>query len=331
MQLAYHGIIMKLNKIASAIAVIGLTLSSTAWSQTTPPAVSTLPNQPDASTGAAGTTLTDPTSGNFGAQTGTVANGNAPVQGTIGGPGGVSGKNATWGRGLLATPHDFASNTGTPTGTASVGLCTFCHTPHKASSTLLLWNHTMSSNTFQWDVAATTAGTALPGFTGNTYKGPSAKCLSCHDGSIAVGDVGWFNQNPRTGSGSLNAFRVGATGNANGTSMLVGAGGNLTGTHPVAIPYPLNGAPNVYNSSTSGARLATNDFVTDPTANNMRLYSDVGGGNIVGKVQAGKTGMECSTCHDPHNKASQDDYFLRGRLFGSSQADGYICLQCHNK
>jgi len=325
---------MKLNKIARAIAVIGLTLSAAAWSA--------LPNQPDPSTATGllngdgtqvtvGTTLTDPSNGNFGAQTGTVANGNAPVQGTIGGPGGVSGKNATWGTGLLATPHDFASGNGTPTGSASVGLCTFCHTPHKASSTLLLWNHTMSANTFQWDVAATTAGTALPGFTGNTYKGPSAKCLSCHDGSIAVGDIGWFNQNSRTGTNNLNGFKVGATGNANGDSMLVGAGGNLTGTHPVAIPYPLNGAPNVYNASTTGARLATNDFVTDPTANNMRLYSDVGGGQIVGKVSPGQTGMECSTCHDPHNKASRDDFFLRGALTGSTQASGYICLQCHVK
>ena len=105
----------------------------------------------------------------------------------------------------------------------------------------------------------------------------------------------------------------------------------MSGTHPVAIPYPLNGAPNVYNGSTTGARLATNDFVSDPTANNMRLYSDVGGGQIVGKVQAGKTGIECSSCHDPHNRAAKDVLFLRGKLIGSSLSDGYLCMQCHVK
>ena len=51
-----------------------------------------------------------------------------------------------------------------------MGLCTFCHTPHKALSTLLLWNHTLSTNSFRWDMAATTAGTTFPTFKGDTYK-----------------------------------------------------------------------------------------------------------------------------------------------------------------
>ena len=215
-------------------------------------------------------------------------------------------------------------------------MCTFCHTPHKAKSSLLLWNHTLSSNTFQWDVAATTSGTALPGFTGNAYNGPSAKCLSCHDGSVAIGDVGWFNEAAREGANAINGFKIGGAGVSNATtpgttSKMIGSGGNLSGNHPVAIPYPLNGAPNVYNGSTSGAQLATNDFATDPTANNIRLYSDIGGGAIVGKATPGKSGIECSSCHDPHNKAAKDDYFLRGKLTGGTQADGYICLQCHKK
>jgi hypothetical protein len=231
------------------------------------------------------------------------------------------------GAGIAGSDHDFTKGT-TYNGGVTVGLCTYCHTPHKAGSTLLLWNHTLSTQTFAWDVAATTAGTALPGFVGNSYKGPSAKCLSCHDGSVAIGDIGWFNQTARTGSAAANVSSVKMT----NTQKLMGqSAGDLSGVHPVAIPYPLNGAPNVYNGSTTGARLATNDFVTDPTANNMRLYSDVGGGQIVGKVQAGKTGIECSTCHDPHNRAATDRFLLRGKLVGSTQASGYICLQCHTK
>jgi hypothetical protein len=282
-----------------------------------------------------------------------LGNSTSPTQGTYGGPGGVSYSGSTKvgtktvvngttttittstsavGTGLAGTDHDFVNKLSG--NTMSVGACTFCHTPHKASSTLLLWNHTASSNTFQWDVAATTAGTALPSFTGS-YSGPSAKCLACHDGSVAVGDVGWFQEKSRTAAaaatdggtnGALNTFKM--TGAA---SKLVGASGALNGTHPVAVPYPLNGAPNVYNGSTSGARLATNDFVADPTANNMRLYSDFGGGAIVGKVQPGKTGIECSSCHDPHNKAAVDRYFLRGMFTGAGQASGYICQQCHIK
>lgn len=340
---------MKL-RIAKFIVFSGFLLSfPAAWSDTW--------NAPDPSIGVAATTspggtitvtgsttLTNPAGGN-GMQTGTGAT--APVQGTIGGPGGPGTSSpfinpatsqpvqfgavdsaglALPGSGMANTVHDFTAYANFP-----VGLCTFCHTPHKASSTLLLWNHTMSQSTFAWDVAATTSGTALPGFIGNTYKGPSAKCLSCHDGTVAIGDVGWFEQasrntTTRTSSTVLSGFKM-----TTAVPFLVGSAGNMTGTHPVAIPYPLNGAPNVYNGSTTGAQLATNDFVTDPTANNIRLYSDVGGGMIVGKVQPGKTGIECTSCHDPHNRAANENYFLRGKLAGATQASGYLCLQCHVK
>lgn len=251
-----------------------------------------------------------------------------PIQGIIGGPGGPSGTPTAnmiadgVGTGISGTAHDF-----TGSAMVDIGLCTFCHTPHKAKSSLLLWNHTLSSNTFQWDVAATTSGTALPGFTGNAYNGPSAKCLSCHDGSVAIGDVGWFNEaTHNTPTTVLSPQKV-----TSGTHRQVGAGGNMSGNHPVAIPYPFNGAPNVYNGSKSGAQLATTDFQPDPTANNIRLYSDVGGGAIVGKATPGKTGIECPSCHDPHNKAAKDTFFLRGKLVGSSKSDGYICQQCHMK
>ena len=335
---------MKWNKSARLLAVAGLALAtSVAWGQvkigtTNPVTGVTYTLAPD---GAATSvpTLT-PTNGGAG------VSGATGALSPIGGPGGPSGTPTTaqttagFGTGLAGTSHDFVTGTGSSGVANGAGLCTYCHTPHKAKSTLLLWNHTLSSNTFQWDVAATTSGTALPGFTGNAYNGPSAKCLSCHDGSVAIGDVGWFAEAAITPSAPSatntgSGFKVGqstlADGAAGSTTKQVGAGGNLSGNHPVAIPYPLNGAPNVYNGSTTGAQLATNDFVGDPTANNIRLYSDVGGGAIVGKTTAGQTGIECSSCHDPHNKAAKDDFFLRGNLTGSSQTDGYLCLQCHVK
>jgi len=253
---------------------------------------------------------------------------------------------ANVGTGIKGTDHDFATKV-VDGNIGSVGLCTYCHTPHKASSTLLLWNKTMSLNQFKWDVPATTAGTKLTGFDGTNYSGPSAKCLACHDGSVAIGDIGWFAGAGRTGSAAVNMnakdmyqvsdrFVMGPDGNLGKGAVYKTALGSTaafggSAVHPVAIPYPLNGAPNVYNGSTTGARLATNDFVSDPTANNIRLYADVGGGAIVGKVIPGQTGMECSSCHDVHNKAATDKYFLRGKMVGATQADGYICAQCHTK
>ncbi len=325
---------MNWNKPARMFAVMGLALTAAAaWGQVaigTNTSGTITAGTPNTNAGATtlGTTtvpVLSATNGGKGINPIGSTNGVLNALSPVGGPGGPSGAFAASGAapgdpgtGMAYTAHDF---TGAVT---PVGLCTFCHTPHKAKSTLLLWNHTLSSNTFQWDVAATTSGTALPGFTGNAYNGPSAKCLSCHDGSVAIGDVGWFNEATHTGSGAL-------WGTMRNSKTLVGTGGNLSGNHPVAIPYPFNGAPNVYNGSTTGAQLATNDFVADPTGNNIRLYSDVGGGAIIGKTTAGQTGIECSSCHDPHNKAAKDDFFLRGNLTGSSQTDGYLCLQCHVK
>jgi len=223
---------------------------------------------------------------------------------------------------------------------ASIGLCTFCHTPHKAYSTQLLWNHTLSKQTFSWDVAQTTAGTNFASFGGQTYNGPSAKCLSCHDGTVAIGDVAWFAEvGPGGGQGAGSAiYYTGTMKQLSPTDKLIGPsygptgtllGGTLSGNHPVAMPYPYNNAANTYNGIGGGSNLVLNEWQATPV--NVKLYHDAGGGSIVGGAVAGSTGIECSSCHDPHNKATLDAYFLRGKLSGNTQASGYICLQCHIK
>lgn len=235
------------------------------------------------------------------------------------------------GDGLANTDHDFTTNADVVVtgGGSSIGLCTFCHTPHKAKSTQLLWNHTLSSNTFDYGVTATTAGTTYSKIKGDTYKGPSAKCLSCHDGSVAIGDVGWFKEGANSGASALSTTKMGDADPSG--AHTVGPGGDISGNHPIAMPYPLNNAANTYNGITNGARLVTAEWQADPTANNIRLYSDDGSGNIVGVKKAGATGIECSSCHDPHNKAAKDEMFLRGMMTGGTQASGYLCLQCHVK
>jgi hypothetical protein len=221
------------------------------------------------------------------------------------------------GTGLSGTAHDFSA------GTTPVGLCTFCHTPHRAITTQLLWNHTLSTSNFSWDVAKTTAGTTFPSFAGDSYTGPSAKCLSCHDGTVAVGDIAWWNEG-KPGSPLDNTkhtwpdpFNVGATG---------GVPGSMKGNHPVAMPYPYQNAKNTYNGVTTGDAATLSEWQATPLAP-IRMFNDNGG--ISAGVVAGKTGIECSSCHDPHNKASVDDLFLRGTLAGNTT--DYLCLKCHIK
>lgn len=222
----------------------------------------------------------------------------------------------TTGGGIVNTPHDFSTAYRT-----KVGLCTFCHTPHKAISTQLLWNHTLSSNaTFHWESGAMTeAGTPYPTFP-KTYAGPTAKCLSCHDGSVAIGDIAWFKgakPAPITGVTVSGAYNVGVS-------------GIMSGNHPVAMPYPYLRTGSTYNLSTTGSALIPTEWVSDPTASGIRLFNDDGKGNISAGAVSAKTGIECTSCHDVHNGASTQDWpLLRGMLTGTDST--YLCNKCHLK
>lgn len=220
---------------------------------------------------------------------------------------------AVWaspGTGIQGTAHDFSGIGNPPTG-----LCTFCHTPHAAPSQHLLWNHRLSSNTFSWAVPATGAGTLYPAIQGDTYNGTTAKCLSCHDGSVAIGDVVQWNGGP-PGSPLLSGVISGL--------YQVGGDGNLGFNHPVAMPYPWNNAPSTYNGVTTSNGVVLSAWVPDPTANGIRLYNDDGSGNYRVGPAAGVAGIECSSCHDPHNGPEvEDSAFLRGTTTG-------ICTKCHD-
>jgi hypothetical protein len=249
---------------------------------------------------------------------------------------------AAAGDGLLTTAHDFSSassgylstqnvvgKTGATANSSAnvVGLCSYCHTPHSAQSTALLWNHKMSANTFTWDEATTSGGTTYATLT-PTYKGASVKCLSCHDGSVAIGDVSLYKQRLNTGPAAVwNTHTV------SGLAQIATSSGGMKGNHPVGMPYPFANAVNSYNSVSTGADVVLTEFVGDPTLSStakIKLYNQTGT-TISGGPASGVTGMECSTCHDPHNKSATDDLFLRGKIAGSAIADGYICVQCHIK
>jgi hypothetical protein len=245
--------------------------------------------------------------------------------------------------GILGTHHDFASGTAgtdfltTQGNTAAgvgnlanqVGLCSYCHTPHSAQSTLLLWNHSLSANTFSWDILKTSGGTFYASMA-PTYKGPTVKCLSCHDGSVAIGDVSWYKEGP----GVFNTFKVGSNPLTPGADLISTATGGMKGNHPVGMAYPFGQSTSTYNGTTTGGQVVLTEFQADPTTATavakIKLYTDTGGAITAGPT-AGATGLECSTCHDPHNKATTDDLFLRAKIAGSTQADGYICTQCHIK
>ena len=278
----------------------------------------------------------------------------------------------TGGAGLFDSPHDFMkpghslefgvptdlSPATNPDGTnaGAIGICTFCHTPHRGVTSQLAWNHTLSTNDFNWGTNTTTiGGTTLPTNL-KTWSGPSKLCLSCHDGSVAIGDIAWYYRAARTGAAKLS----GAPGMTE-TDLLtsggllghynVGEGGDLSGTHPVGVPYPFNGSASTYNGIATGAYVEKGQFVADPRASGIRLFRDTGTGVTAltsgAAYASANVGIECSSCHDPHNGATVKPDLLNNRpllLRGTAWGDGagvgneiykdaavddYICVKCH--
>lgn len=69
-------------------------------------------------------------------------------------------------------------------------ICIFCHTPHTAQPKKPLWNHDLSAVTNYRTYQSPTFDAAVWGGFSITIDGDSKLCLSCHDGTVALGAIG---------------------------------------------------------------------------------------------------------------------------------------------
>ena len=261
---------------------------------------------------------------------------------------GTCGGSTACGSGFNGSYHDFvtgplANSTVNLNGTnTTVGQCTMCHTPHQALMTTLLWNHHLSNNTqFTWDVNSTMAGTPYA-IIANNWAGPTTKCLSCHDGSVARSTINWYQgQTPLPGTprGTVTCTTTGGiTSCVTNQSGEIGNGGNMGpfngagATHPVAMPYPCGGVASTYDGVGNGGQIVFSEWVSKP-ALPIRLYQQTGLNAVTraapGNCTPGSAGIECSSCHDVHNRENLDTDLLRGYISGSGA--NYLCNECHAK
>lgn len=226
---------------------------------------------------------------------------------------------------IQASKHNFQLATNAvrvAAGGTEDGLCVFCHTPHKGNSSLLLWNHQLSANTYSWtDVTGgkTTGGTTYPTNL-RTWSGSTVKCLSCHDGTVSVGALYWSNATaaPSVAMTGPDADPDGSIGNSAYIIPDAATGADLKGNHPVGVPYSYNNASSTYNGITTGPDVKLAEWVSAPTG--VKIFGAGGGGAPV----AGAAGIECASCHDPHGTGNT--FFLRITKAGSQ-----LCLGCHVK
>ncbi len=199
--------------------------------------------------------------------------------------------------GILGTKHNLSvTGPGPIKAVSETEVCVFCHTPHNANPLLPpLWNREFSSaNYTPYDSPSLQAAVGQP-------NGYSKLCLSCHDGTIAIGAV----RNLRGQSATIQLQNTGPGGVMPAGPTLIGT--NLLNDHPISFVFD------------QALRAADGELVDPSTlTDRIRLYPGTNPGV--------RDSVQCTTCHDPHTV--EFPKFLRKSPKG--QADN-LCLTCHQK
>lgn len=269
---------------------------------------------------------------------------------------------------IRATKHNLSAdpdNTSAVKAKLETQICIFCHTPHTAQQDALapLWNRqTPALAQIYSSYDSTTLEEQSRIDVARGPAGSSKLCLSCHDGTLAVGSVAVLSVSSRkTGAapqapiemlgtdadGSLLSADV-------GTGFTRNLGIDLSNDHPISVTYDLD--------------LATADGDLRPPDSEGRVFDAGGRVLIAARVLAdgspapqrpslpleqvffdgvsANNQVECGTCHDPHLAYPTDGLeFLGGEKFlrlnrfqrqGPTVGAFYpsadnICLACHVK
>jgi len=235
--------------------------------------------------------------------------------------------------GVAATKHNMNLVFGTGT-IQDNQVCLPCHAPHNQPDPTqgYLWNHVMPAPAGGYKLYANTAiGGNIEGALVTGLDSTSKKCLSCHDGSVAVDSYGGYTFNaagttsvfgPTTGTHTLGTS-VDGNGSAT-TGFVVGSGGDLSHDHPVGVVYPASGYVNPTTWTKTGYTNSSGSVVAYVKADGTAGGTTTGGGlTLDGGNVAGTGVVGCGTCHTPHG----DTYnFLVISNYGSQ-----LCMSCHTR
>jgi len=193
--------------------------------------------------------------------------------------------------------HDLSVTSTDPQGTtykatAENQVCIFCHTPHRANPVSPLWNQTVTGSTYTLYSSSTlTATMAQPLPTDNTRL-----CLSCHDGTVALGDT--VNDGTITMANSVTTLPATA-GTTYTPPRNTNLGTTLADDHPVAFT---------------------------PTSPVLPAYPQVQPPPATDPVELENGMLECTSCHDPHVEAND---LTERRFLVKPNSAAAICTTCH--
>ena len=156
--------------------------------------------------------------------------------------------------------HSLGPGSQSPITGARPDACAYCHAPHSGLNSGL-WNQKLTTQSYTTYTSNTEKNTTTQPALGAV----SNQCLSCHDGTVAVGATVAYGQ--VTTRGSMNAADV--------------FGSNMQSSHPFSLALPLK------DNIDLAASLVANGTTADPT----------------GAVKLINGNVECTSCHNPHVQA----------------------------
>jgi predicted CXXCH cytochrome family protein len=227
---------------------------------------------------------------------------------------------------VINSSHNLSASGPGAVKSSQTQVCIFCHAPHSVQPDIKpLWNHAMPTQSYNSYVSSTMKATAV------TPSPVSKQCLSCHDGTIALGQT--IANGLITTTGSLSPAK--------------NLGTDLRGDHPISFSLVNNGelSPNLFASPPSTGdpavklRNGSVECVTchDPHTPNL----DAIAGMFL--VRSNSGGALCLSCHDPSrpqpnglNGWTGGAHRISGNstpggasfgVYGNVAANG--CLNCH--
>ncbi len=185
--------------------------------------------------------------------------------------------------------HDFSGASWT-----NNEICALCHTPHNSIANITpLWNHELS--TAVYTVYSSSTIDAVIG----QPTAQSKLCLSCHDGTVAIDNIG---------------------GNTGGTRFILpwgNTGTDLRSHHPISFTY---------NTALALADGQLADPSTEPS----------GLGGTIDEDLLSNGQMQCTSCHDVHisrnTQGCSGCHFNKPSLsIWKPNTNSALCLTCHKK
>lgn len=199
---------------------------------------------------------------------------------------------AARGTSVINTPHNLSVGGGGGAhnikSTRESRVCIFCHTPHHGTAVMPLWSRNLSDQTYTLYTPANMIATP------QQPRGSSRLCLSCHDGTIALGLLARnYNLDPTLKSFNETPTVQGETDPRKNPNL----GTDLSNDHPISFAYAVK--PELQNPAALQAL-------------GIRLEED--------------TFLECISCHNAHN--NQYGNFL---VMNTDLQHDALCTTCHLK